>query len=255
MKTHSSLRYATNALLVASMSTYLISPFTVSAVTSPEPTSNPSANECTKVQSFGQTALANIQAKLAKVNSDASSDATKRLTDEQNYDAKVAADWAKWDAVRQQNFTSLNNKATTAAQKQAVATFEQQVLGYVSTRRAAVTAARQTFRGAVASEATARLNGVDSAISQFETAVSTAVANAETNCSTESPSTVRTTFVAALKSAKSTFQANLAALPKLGPAIAASAQVRDKAVQAADNTFKQNVQLAANALKKALGQS
>ena len=256
MKTHSSLRYGAYPIMVAAISTYLISPFAVSAISSPAPTVAPGgSNACTKVQNFGKQALANIQTRLDKVNSDAAADATKRLTDEQNWDATVAADWAKWDATRQQNFTSLNNKAVTAAQKQAVANFEQTVLAAVSTRRGAVTSARQLFRNSVASEATARLNGVDGVIAQFQTSVSSAVATAEANCSTESISTLRTTFQGSLRTARMTYQSNLAALPKLGPAVAASEKIKDNTIQTADNNFHNTVQAASNALKKALGQT
>jgi hypothetical protein len=250
MKTTSNMRLSSNILMTVAVSTYLVSPFTVNAMTSVQPT-----NQCTKVQSFGQNALANIQTRLNKVNSDAQSDATKRLTEEQSFDAKVAADWAKWDTIRQQNFTALNNKATTSSEKAAVATFEQTVLTAVSDRRDAVTNARNTFRGTVESDATARLNEVDGAVSTFQTAVSTAVSKAEANCSTETTATLRNDFVSSLKSARTSFQSALVNLPKLTTEVQSASQLRTSAVQSADNSFKQTVQDAANALKKTLGQT
>lgn len=243
--------------MVLAVSSYMLSPLAAGATsaTAQARQTVAASNECSLVQSFGQTALGNIQTRLSKVNSDAQSDATKRLTAEQSFDAKVQADWTKWDSTRQQNFTALQGEAKTSAEKSAVQTFEATTLAAVTTRRNAVTEARNTFRATVASDATARLTGVDTAIANFQSAVNTAVSSAKASCSTDTASELRSQFVTALHNARVNFQSTLIGLPKLTTEVQAAAQVRTTAVQTADNTFKSTVQDAANTLKRALGQT
>jgi hypothetical protein len=212
------------------------------------------STECTKVQTFGQNALNTIATRTNKMQTDSASDAAKRQQQWASYDTQIASDRANWDNVRQQNFAKLSAEAKTSTSQSAVSTFEQTVLGDVTTRRSAVDDARNTYRSTVTQDASARLAGLLAAVSTFKGAVQTAMNTAQASCTAGNTTGVGTTFVASMKQARMSFNAAISAVPKLTPQVQAAGQTRDATIKQADSTFQSQVQQAAGVLKSALGQ-
>lgn len=176
---------------------------------------------------------------------------------DQKVDQDVAAARQKADSDRDANFTKLEAKATTDAQKQAVQTYETAVKTAVTTRRGAYDAARQTFRTGVKDAVLARRSTVAAQISQFKASVNAAVASAQASCTSNpaSGASVRTTLVSALKTARQTFQSNRKGDETVGSQVKQLAATRNDSFKAADQAFKASMVTARDALRQAFGSS
>ena len=167
-------------------------------------------------------------------------------------DAKLAALRAQWSANRDAQFAKLNERATTDAQKAAVAEFEATTEAAISTRLAAVDAAIAIFRAGVKNLITTREQGVGDDRTAFEAAIKAAFDQAQTDCKNNvAPATVRTTLKTALAAARSKFKLDKQDVPKVGGDIQALITARKTAVDAAMATFKSTMEAARVTLKKA----
>jgi hypothetical protein len=224
------------------------------ATKSPLPSSAPHGF-CTNLSGDEQKISSGLSDRSARLSADRSANAAKLKLARANVDAEVAADRSKSDSDRQSHFTALAAKATTPAQQQALTIFEQTVLQAVTTRRAAVDRARDTFRLAEDQAIASRQAQVNSALANFKAAVSVAESQAQASCAAGTSSDlVRATFVQATKLARTTYQAGITSIAKLDPTVKGLAQTRNAAIAAADASFKSSVAQAASALKIALKQ-
>ncbi len=246
----------TRLIIASAIAAPMVLPFGANAA-SPSQTAAAAlkaSNECTKVATFGKNALANINSRSTKLDTDAAADGAKRQAQWASYDATVASDRTRWDSVRQQNFAKLTADAKTTTQQAAVSAFEATVLGDVTTRRSSVDAARNTFRSTVEQDASSHLMAIQAAIATFQSSVNGAVTTAQEACSAGDTTNVGTTFVAAMKQARVTFNSTTLGIPKLLPEVQAAGQARDATIKQVDATFQTDVTQAGQTLKTALGQ-
>jgi hypothetical protein len=167
---------------------------------------------------------------------------------------KITAARAKADADRQAEFARLTAKATTAAQKQAVAAFEAAVNQAVAARRAAVDAADATFRAGVLAAIGQRQTQLKTAATAYKNAVAAAIAAATASCTAGArPETVRANLRAALTTARANLQTARTNADKVHPNLDPLKAAHQAAIAQADATFKVAVAQALVTLKVALG--
>lgn len=177
-------------------------------------------------------------------------------TRKSDQDAKLAQLRTQWNANRDAQFTALEAKATTDAQKAAVKTFEATVKEAISAREAAVDGAKATFRAGVEKLIDQNGQGKTDNREAFQAAVKTAFDQAQASCDKGTdPATVRTQLRAALEKAKSNFQSGKQTVPKVGTDIQALIDARNKTMNDAMTAFRQTMEQARTALKTAFGDS
>jgi hypothetical protein len=204
----------------------------------------------------------NLPATISRVNSNMGSLQSKldtawnnRNTQISSNDAKwdqaLAADQAKWAAQRQTQFSELQAKATTDAQKAAVQTYITTLTNAISTRESANAAARTTFRDGLTNLLTTQRSNITSQVATFTDAVNAAEAAAQSACASDA--SPRTTFISAMKSARQAFETDRKGDSSLGTQVKALAATRDAAIKANNTAFKNTATAAATALKAAFG--
>ncbi|MEJ0021898.1 MAG: hypothetical protein WDN47_05000 [Candidatus Doudnabacteria bacterium] len=211
---------------------------------------NVGANFCSRINSTSST-LNNLVAKLqnnrGKFRSQMLQSLSNRITSRASSVAKIRAS-AKGNFAA--DIAKLNAKATTDAQKAAVASFQVSVQAAQTTRQQAIQAAISAYMTAVQQEITNRENTVQTAATTFQSAVTAALAKAKSDCASKVDSpTARATFAASISSANTTFKASVTGLAT-GQLIAL-AQTRDNAIQAANQAFRASLQQAVVTLKAA----
>jgi hypothetical protein len=166
-------------------------------------------------------------------------------------DTKLATLRTQWNSNRDAQFAKLNEKATTDAQKLAVADFEKTTKTAISTRQAAVDAAIVTFRAGVKNLIVTYENGVSGDRTAFEAAIKAAFDAAKTDCQNNvSPATVRTNLKNALAAARSKFKLDKQDVPKVGSDIQSLIAARKQSMDKAFTEFKATMETARAALKK-----
>lgn len=168
------------------------------------------------------------------------------------HDAKLAALRAQWNANRDAQFAKLEEKATTDAQKLAVADFEATTKAAISKRQSAVDAAIATFRVGVKNLIVTRQQGVGDDRTAFEAAIKAAFNQAKTDCDNNvAPATVHTNLKNALAAARSKFKLDKQGEPKVGADIQALIATRKQAVDVAMAAFHATMEKARTTLKAA----
>jgi len=240
--------------LVLTLATF---PAQALAVTSPEPVASPSAaGFCTKLPADEQAISEGLNNRITTMDKNRETHANNLASQRAKFDETVTANRAKWDTERQQNFTALQNKATTDTQKAAVTTFEQTVLGLVQTHRSTIDAARDTFRAGEDQLIAGRQSEVNTAVSDFQSAINQTESSAAASCQAGTKSaTVRQAFISGLRTDRSNFQSALSQIQPIEAAVKSLATTRTDAVQAADTSFTSGVKAAGQILKTALHQT
>ena len=152
-------------------------------------------------------------------------------------------------------YSKLEARATTDAQKAAIATFKEKVDAAVAVHRVAVDEALSAFLAGVEQAKAAHRSSVDGIVAANKVSVDAAVAQAKSDCAGGVASeTVRSTLQAALKSAKETMKSSREALTPLGQVIQPLIETRKTAVKAAHDAFKTTLEAAKAELKAALSQ-
>ena len=168
------------------------------------------------------------------------------------HDAKLAALRTQWDSNRSAQFTALEAKAMTDAQKKAVTDFEATTKTAISVRRAAIDAAMSTFRVGVKNLIGTREQGVSGDRTAFEAAIKAAYDTVQADCQKNvDPATVKTNLKNAIVAARSKFKLDKQAVPKVGADIQALIATRKQAVEKALADFKTTMETARASLKKA----
>jgi hypothetical protein len=215
-------------------------------------TKTPTQNFCTQ--------LSTLSAKLTTKQGDTETKlrqrkatTTQEQTDRKNKRAQQLAEMrAKADAERASMYEQLLVKATTSAQKQAVADFKVAIEAAVTARRTAVDAAIKAYWDGVASIMNARKEAVTNAGADLKTTVKKALDTAKSECDAgTAPATVRQNFANTLKAAKTELTNDRKAIDKAGTQIKALAETRNAAIKKAIDDFKKMAEKARATFKAA----
>ena len=161
----------------------------------------------------------------------------------------------KRDANRQEHYSALEAKATTDAQKQALAVFESTVEAAITARQTTIDATIASFQADIKRAMDNRKVAVDAAVSEFKNAEDLAIDKAISDCASGiDQKTVRATFIASMKTARDKFQSNKQAIEKLRASFEPLRATRKAAIDKAIQDFKIAIEGAKNELKIALGQ-
>ncbi len=175
----------------------------------------------------------------------------KKSADRSERDTKLEMHRDGWDDHRGERITKLEAKATTDAQKAAVAQFNTTMTAAINARRSAIDTAISTFRTGVDSITGTRVSAVDTAIATFKTARQSALEKAKTDCAAGVDSkTAKATFEASMKAALNTFKAAKTAVIKKNDVTVLS-QARKAAIEKAVADFKVTMDAAQATLKLA----
>lgn len=166
-------------------------------------------------------------------------------------DSELANLRSNWDGNRDAQFKKLEEKATTDAQKKAVADFEATVKAAITARRTAVDAAISTFREGVKKLISDRAEGVSTSFTAFSDATKVAYETAKSDCASgKDPATIRTTLRNSIAAARTKFNSDRTSAPKVGGNIQALIDARRTAVNKAMTDFKAAMEKARTELKK-----
>lgn len=210
----------------------------------------PTNNFCTKINDTSSQ-LNNLLTKLADNRGKIRTTMLQNLSDRKT--KRAAEVQSLRDAARTKfadHINSLGSKATTDAQKAAIAAFKVAVLAAQATRKQAVDAAVSAYQTAAQQTITDRENKVKNAATAFQNAVNAAIAQAKTDCANKvAPVTARQTMYNGIRKANEAFRQVVIALPD--GTLIQLAKTRDQAIQAANQAFRQAVEAARQALKAA----
>ncbi|HEY4523164.1 MAG TPA: hypothetical protein VJK73_02205 [Candidatus Paceibacterota bacterium] len=206
---------------------------------------------CTNIDATAsqiQTRMGEVSAKITEFKATRNTTRSERWSGQE---AKLSAARGNGDTKRAEGYVKLDAKATTDAQKAAVATFKNTVEVAVTTRKAAVDAAIAAYRTGVDAALATHTAALDSADAAFEASVNTALEQAKSDCAAGvDPATVRTTLTSSIKSARDTFQAARKENTLKGTRESLAA-TRKAAVDTAIANFKASVESAKTDLKAA----
>lgn len=159
------------------------------------------------------------------------------------------------DDNREAQYAKLEAKATTDAQKQAVASFKATVEAAVVTRKAAVDSAISALGQSVDQSIDARRAAVTTVTNEFKNAKSAAIEKAKADCAAGvAPQTIRETFRASMKVAQDKFKSDYQAIEKLKGSFESVRAIRKQAVEKAIADFKTTMEKARADLKAAFQQ-
>lgn len=161
-----------------------------------------------------------------------------------------------WDTHRDEWQTKLTARASTTAQKAAVAKFVATINTAIATRRTAVDAAVNTYRTGLNAAVLARQTAVDAAIAALKTDTDLALAKAKADCAQNvTPKTVRDAYAASMKAAREKFQQTTKALDARKDTLKPLADARKKAIEDAVKNFNIAVEKAKLELKSTMASS
>lgn len=209
-------------------------------------------NFCTRLDSLASKYEQNINTKLSGLQDRLTTRTQKMAGNRDAFNQKLDQQRAQWKQNRSALYAKLNAKATTDAQKQAVATFKIAIDAAVQAREAAVDAARSTYRNAVDQLVNQhRTDGLQT-LSAFQTSVKNAIDTAKTECASgANPATVRTELQNTLASSRSARQDGVKKIDKIGPQLEVLVRARNAAVQQAMETYRNAVKQATETLRAA----
>ena len=215
--------------------------------------SSPTSQFCTNISTEASNVTSKLSALVAKVTQ-AQTQRNQTLTTQwQQIDQKIAANRQQASTELSSDFSMLEAKATTAAEKQAVQTYETTVNSLITTRIAAHNSAIQTFRAAVQSAISSRQSTVTNQLTTFEDTINTAIATAESSCTSDpsSASTIHQTFQASLQAAQLAFKNGRSSDNTIKTEIQGYAATRDASFKTADSAFMTAQSAAAKVLAAA----
>lgn len=230
----------------ASAGLAVVSSLTASATNNDSPFCTNLPNRVSQINSQ----LSNLQTKLTTAWSQRDQQITANDT---KWDQALTAERAEWATNRQGQFTKLQAKATTDAQKAAVQAYITALTNAISTRESANDTARTTFRTAVHNLIANNRAAINAQVTAFVNATAAAESAAQASCQAtpnQGPA-IRTTFVAAMKSARQTFVNDRKADAGIGDQVKQLAQTRNITIKANDAAFQSAAKAAADTLKAA----
>lgn len=213
-------------------------------------------NFCTRFSSLSQKYSGDLGKQLTNLQNRVNGEENKKTSDRHNFDATLQQHQQQWSQNRENNYAKLSDKATTGAQKQAVATFRSTVEAAVTARENAIAAARQTFRQALDQLVSQHQTATAGILSAYRSAVQAAIIKAQSDCAAgTAPATVRQNFQTALEAARAARKSASQNLDTVGSQVKQLAATRNQAIQAAVQTYQTALKAAIAALKVAFGQT
>ncbi|MFA9262518.1 MAG: hypothetical protein ACEQSB_04160 [Undibacterium sp.] len=210
---------------------------------------------CTKLSERSSDILAKINARIDKRDGLQDSRVQKLSEKRTSWDKQRTENRNERESARGQRYDTLQNKANTDAEKEAVATFEKSIEAAVSTREAAVDAAVAKYRKGIDASLGDHQGDVDAVLSAFQKSVASAFSKATSSCGNGTDiKTVRATLKAELKQARTDLKADYQNIDRVKDTRPALKATRDKEVKTALDTFKIAVEEARQALRKAFGE-
>jgi hypothetical protein len=137
---------------------------------------------CEQVVSISETAEAKVVEKKKAFELKQAEHFNRMANNRLANDKKWLEKKDTWDIESAQKFATLEGKAKSAEEKQAVEEFKTSVTGALEIRRRAVEKAIADFRSDIDEEIEARTEALDMGIKEFQTAVELATTNAEGSC-------------------------------------------------------------------------
>ncbi|MDP3795364.1 MAG: hypothetical protein Q8R13_05620 [bacterium] len=228
----------------------------VSLAQSPSPSASPRAevNFCTQTTQFSSRITGRFDTRLSVVDIRRTERQNRLVSRKSQRDQVIDVRRDNGDTQRTVRYESLAARATTDAEKQAVAAFKTAMEAAVSARRTAVDKARITFRQQLDQEIAKRNTSMDSARNSYKSAVDSALAKAKTDCAAGiAPVTARQTTQTSMPAARDKFRSDIAAIERAS--YQSLTTTRNQAVQRAVDDFRTAAQKAADDLRAAFGQS
>ncbi len=179
---------------------------------------------------------------------------TNWTTKESEQDAKLAGLRAGWDTNRKNQFSALEAKAQTDAQKTAVANFETITNAAITTRRAAVDDAIKAFRIGMQNAITTRQGQIDQLVSGSAASRQSLWSKAEADCTAGvDAKTVMANLKSGMQAIRTQTQSDKQNVAKINTTVATLVATRKATVDKAFSDFKATMEQARIALKKAFG--
>lgn len=195
--------------------------------------------------------MINSEAKLERIRASSSLNLAER---QGRWDKYLAAGRANWSAKGDKQFSKLERRASTTAEKEAVAVFKTTMTAAVAARQAAVDKAIANYRLGLKDKMSARQTALNTAITAYKTAADAAFAKAKLDCASSTDyKIINNALKVSLKAAQDKFKADRQAIEKLGPDVKALNAAKKAAIDKAVSDFKAIAEKAGKALKAAFG--
>lgn len=177
----------------------------------------------------------------------------KRVADNRaKADAKRTDNRTKADEVRSGYLKQLEERATTTAQKEALAEFKKSVEQLAITKREGVDKSVADYRASVDKSLADRQTAVVKAQADLKLAIDTALAKAKTDCSAGvDQATVRKETMASIKDAQDKFRDTVKSLDKVRNTLNKDVETRRGAIDTAQDSFRATYLKAWQTLKDA----
>ena len=160
-------------------------------------------NFCATIDTVGAKILAEVNKKDLNLKSKKSDRLLKVEDNRKERDLKLSNERGIRSTKNDSRYTSLTNKATTDAQKAAVAAFKTASDAAIAKRQSAVDTAIAAYRTAADALIASKQGGLDTSIATFQTSINSAIATAKASCTAGSDSaTTKQTFQASIKTAR-----------------------------------------------------
>ncbi len=179
---------------------------------------------------------------------------TNWTTKESEQDAKLAGLRTGWDVNQKNQFSALEAKAQTDAQKTAIANFEATTNAAIATRRAAVDSAIKTFRAGMQNAIMTRQGQIEQLVSGSATSRQALWSKAETDCAAGvDAKAVMANLKSGMQSIRTQTQLDKQNTTKINSTVATLVVTRKSAIDKAFSDFKTTMEQARITLKKAFG--
>jgi len=201
-------------------------------------TSSVQQSFCSKLSNFYDKSIKKIIEQQTKLEQKRIESAEKITNHQAEQEVRKAKNRIKWDGNRAKQYTKLEEKAVTDAQKQAIANFKIAVNTAVIVRRTAVDTAIKTYRDAAKQLIDSRKTAVDGIIGAFKTTVQSAVDKAKADCVAGiDAKTIKADFNVSIKAAKDKFKSDQYQIKKFMQLLQDLSKTRNEAIQKAHQDF------------------
>lgn len=160
---------------------------------------------------------------------------------------------ARLEAKKAEKITKLGDKATTDAQKAAIAVFKTSIDTAIETRKNAVDTAVKNYRDTVSKALGDSKNELESFIKGYKDTMSVALAKAKTDCANGIDSkVVANNFTQTKKDAQAVLKKNREDKTGMSDIVKAAAETRKQAIDKTQTDFKNSMENAKTILKTAM---
>jgi hypothetical protein len=238
--------------ILASFGGQLVMPFAAFAASVDGTTTRAQQNFCSRLPGLAtQTQDATAQ-RIAHLEEQKAKQFNRIADNRERKDDRLLHNRSEWDSNRTEHYDKLLARATTTAQKEAIAKFQSTVEKLVKERRDAMDKAHTTFRTGVDTITTSRKTSVERAITTFKNTSDAALSQAKTDCDVgNNPRVIREAYRTSTEAARKKMQDDRRAIEKTRASIEPLIEARRAAVEKALATFKAGIEQARTELKAA----